>query len=266
MVTPTGQSQECQEKIKEENFNWGYCEPPPRLKSKKGKRKTTRRENADKAYQETLENQEKAYQELLKASKRSRVVKMKPSTFVWGNDTYNNYDVGGDGNCFFYAVLRATYDKGLEPGKSLLTEEPVQKTFAHKEGQYKEYGMNYENKEFIVGQQERAAMLKFRKILANKLRSYDPAKGTCPSVNDYLNLYTVDYITKLATILKKNKEWVDDAELVVLFIECVYDIKIRYYHEQMNQWLFGSGDVDPRGSRVINLYYTGSHYRWLDHV
>ena len=127
-------------------------------------------------------------------------------------------------------------------------EEPVQKTFAHKEGQYKEYGLNYENKEFIVGQQERAAMLKFRRILANKLRSYDPAKGTCPSVNDYLNLYNVD-ITKLATVLKKNKEWVDDAELVVLFIECVYDIKIRYYHEQMNQWLFGSGDVDPRGSR-----------------
>ena len=104
-----------------------------------------------------------------------------------GKRPYKNYDVGADGNCFFYAVLRATYDKGLEPGKSLLTDDTgVQQTFAYKEGQYRGTGQTTKQRihRHSAGTRRHAQI---PKNLANKLKSYDPAKGTCHSVNNYLN-------------------------------------------------------------------------------
>ena len=281
--TSNGQAKACRDAMKGKGLMWSSCEASnssEKAKSpKKAKKSPKKAKSPEKAKSpkkpkkpEKAKRSDEAYQKLLEASKRARVVDMKPSTFVWGNDTYKNYDVGADGNCFFYAVLRATYDKGLEPGKSLLTDDTgVQQTFAHKEGQYREHGSNYENKEFIVTQKERAAMLKFRRILANKLKSYDPAKGTCHSVNNnYLNLYPdvedqKKQVTMLAATIQKVNEWVDDVDVVRLFIECMYDIKVRVFNGFAKKWHCGE-DVDPKGRRVITLYYTGSHYRWLDHV
>ena len=72
-------------------------------------------------------------------------------------------------------------------------------------------------------------------------------------------------VTKLAATIQKVNEWVDDVDVVRLFIECMYDIKVRVFNGFAKNWHCGE-DVDPKGRRVITLYYTGSHYRWLDHV
>jgi hypothetical protein len=44
---------------------------------------------------------------------------MAPEPFTWGDPTFHRYDVGADGDFFFYALLRATSDKHLPSGKGL---------------------------------------------------------------------------------------------------------------------------------------------------
>ena len=67
-------------------------------------------------------------------------------------------------------------------------------------------------------------------------------------------------VNELATTLRKTNVQHND-ELLLLFVECVYDIKIRIFDAALNQWV-DSEALDPTHTNVISLYYTGDHYEY----
>ena len=136
---------------------------------------------------------------------------MEPEPFTWGEHTFRLYDVAGDHNCFYYALLRATSDKNLPPGRGWYRG-------CQKKGKYEVHD-DGETKLFIVGKSERAGMLKCRNVVADRLESYDMDRDTNGVFKDTAHVLVAFPKTDLASNLRTEGEQVDNAcNLSILII------------------------------------------------
>jgi hypothetical protein len=186
---------------------------------------------------------------------------------------FEHHDVSDDGNCFFYAILRATFEKGIDPGVSLL-------------------GQGFQNQQAVfVGEDievpstEKEAMVNLRKHISTQLSNYRDLivnNGNVPETrnylyfNQYINLVYTERVQKLNAMIKNiwdygdedennvgHAKWIDDAIGICHFIQCIYGAKIRLFTEIGGDWLVNK-DVDPQEDHTVNLYHTGEHYQWLN--
>ena len=171
---------------------------------------------------------------------------------------YMLHNVRGDGNCFYYALLRASKAKNVEPGKSKWDDTVG---FSATEEQL------LKNREIKPPRKAMRALKKdFKKLFENE------KVKKCATFQENVSNAAVDK-KEFQKNLVQNKCYIQYIPGIhdVLF-HCLYGIKLRVYNGGVGAWDGRYQDEDPRAVDVVNLYFfpeteeEDGHYMWLEPV
>jgi len=170
------------------------------------------------------------------------------------------HDVRGDGNCFHYALLRASKAKERKPGVTRVSIDPRIETLTRKgelikpvlnKTTLKTYKNLYENLFPLVARCRAFQEPSFQANLELAMITF--GKGTREEEAFIQNLTKPNvYIQYVPGVHE------------VLF-RCLFDIKIRVYWEGRG-WVGVYADEDPTDEDVVNLYYDPEHFQWLEPI
>lgn len=160
-------------------------------------------------------------------------------------------DVRGDGNCFHYALLRATKSKGLAPGKKFKFDPDAQK-------------FTKRTKLLVPPRTETTALKKL--FTTAKIKE---AKKSCQSFNDNFEIAGLT-VKAFSDNMTKNKEYIEYVPGVHdLLLNCLFGVKLRVYHDGLKQWLGEYAEEPATADDVVNLLFepeteeNDGHYMWL---
>ncbi len=165
------------------------------------------------------------------------------------------HDVRGDGNCFHYALLRASKAKGRKPGVTRVKGDPRIETLIRKGKLIKPV---LTKEEFTT----------YKNLFSNLFPLVDGCRAFQePSFQEKLELAMIGstreaFIQNLTT-LKMYIQYLPGVHDVLF--QCLFDVKIRVYWEHRG-WVGVYADADPTEEDVVNLYYEPEHFRWLEPI
>ena len=175
--------------------------------------------------------------------------------------TFRLRDVRGDGNCFYYAILRASKAKRLKPGIDLLPDD-----FDVRTNQMTKSGRD------IIPRRKEMRRLKqmFRNLFTN------PKIMECQRFQNNINTALVGLGWTRNEFVKNlilNKDFIQFVPGVHdLMFHCLFGIHIRVYNEGSDSWQGEYANMNPNDPTVVNLYHEpdtdeqDGHYMWLDPI
>lgn len=189
---------------------------------------------------------------------------------------YKIYDVAADGNCFFYSVLRAMAAKGIpcsfgDEIFDIRKFEPSNPTDIF-DGLIHD-GLNLvKNDEFEAGKYVRE---KLYEIFENACNLYNQKKvSTNGCINDLIariesmKVFGDPQHKTLLKDLNTLNNYMDTGNpLLQHLIECALKVKVRVYNRRTGyggQWVDYLSNANPLANDVVNILFTGNHYKFMD--
>ena len=189
--------------------------------------------------------------------------------------SYKIYDVAGDGNCFFYSLLRGMAAKDIacsfDEIFDIRSTEPSEPTDIFD-------GLIHDNLNLLKNDELEAG-----KFLRRKL--HDMFTIACNLYNQTGNQVSADAcINELVENIREIKNFAHPFEphktllrdlgtfgnymetgnpLLQKLIQCALKVKVRVYSIGMGTWVEYLKNEDPFAPDVVNIMFTGDHYKFM---
>ena len=195
------------------------------------------------------------------------------------NVSYKIYDVAADGNCFFYSLLRAMAAKGIPCSFGDDDNFNIRNTEASEPTDIFD-GLIHDNLNLVKNDELEAGRHvreKLYKIFQKACKLYNQSgpqrkvsKTACINVlvENIRSMKNFDDPHKtLLTDLNTFGNYMDTGNpLLQQLIECALKVKVRVYNSRGSQWVDYLSNANPLDNDVVNIWFTGNHYKFMHPV